>query len=119
MFGINTDERFQDILPGIKIKTLVHGDKTLMAKFLLGKGGVLPKHAHPFEQTGCLIQGKLNLTIGNISREIKAGDCWCIGPDVAHFAEALEDSIALEIFSPSRPDYLKYFCKEDGIPNPE
>ena len=34
------------------------------------------------------------------------GDSWCIGGDVEHGAEILEDSVAVEVFSPVREDYL-------------
>ena len=35
------------------------------------------------------------------------GDSWCIGSDVPHSARALEDSVAVEMFSPVREDYLR------------
>jgi len=32
---------------------------------------------------------------------------------VEHYAEVLEDSVAIEVFSPARQDYLQYFFKQD------
>jgi len=55
---------FKEVLPGIKLKTLVYGEKTLFAEFRMGAGAVLPKHAHIHEQTGYLTEGKIRLTIG-------------------------------------------------------
>jgi quercetin dioxygenase-like cupin family protein len=99
---------FHDILPGIGIRTLVHGEKSLMSKFLLKAGSELPIHGHPYEQAGYLIRGRLRLFIGGEVGEAGPGDSWCIASDVPHRAEVLEDSEALEIFSPAREDYLKY-----------
>jgi quercetin dioxygenase-like cupin family protein len=108
MFGIHSDEGYVEILDGIFIKTLVTGEETLMTEFKLSKGSILPGHSHPYEQTGYLISGKLILHIGENKYEMKKGDSWCIPKNTIHKAEILEDSIALEIFSPVREDYKKY-----------
>lgn len=115
MFGKFTEERFNNILPGINIKTLVHGEKTLMTKFVMERGSSLPKHSHPYEQTGYLIQGKIKLFIGEKSYDVNPGDSWCIESGVEHSAQVLEKSAALEIFAPPRADYIKHFSIEDII----
>jgi len=115
MRGSNSGKGFKDIFPGIEIKTLVHGEKTLMTKYRLRIGSELPSHSHPFEQIGYLIQGRLRLTIGDDTREAAGGDSWCIAPGVTHGAKVLEDSVAIEIFSPLREEYVKYENPEDII----
>jgi quercetin dioxygenase-like cupin family protein len=67
---------------------------------------LLPKHAHPNEQTGYLVKGRIKLTIGNDTLDLKPGDSWCILCNVMHCAEIIEDSLAIEVFSPVRMDYL-------------
>lgn len=106
MFEKRSERGFQPALPGIERKTLVHGHKTLMTEFRMAQGSVLPLHAHPHEQTGYLIKGRIVLSIGNETREAQAGDSWCVPGGVEHGAEILEDSIAIEVFSPLREDYL-------------
>jgi quercetin dioxygenase-like cupin family protein len=113
MHGKSTNERYTEILPAITIKTLVHGKSTIMTKFILSKGSALPKHQHPFEQTGYLLKGRIRLLIGGELHDVGENDSWCIEPGVEHSAEIIEDSIALEIFSPVRPDYLKYHSRLD------
>ena len=93
-------------LSGVRQKTLAYGDKTLMAEFLLDNGSHLPLHSHPHEQTGYLVKGKLNMTIGDESFLAEPGDGWCIPGNTVHGADALEDSVAVEIFSPVRSEYL-------------
>jgi quercetin dioxygenase-like cupin family protein len=108
MVGIHSDAAYMDILDGIKIKTLVHGERTLMAEFRLAAGSVLPSHAHPFEQTGYLVSGRLKLSIDGTTYLAGPGDSWCIPENGVHGATVMEDSVALEIFSPAREDYRKY-----------
>lgn len=115
MFGTFTGEGFNDILDGIRIKTLVHGEKTLMSKFIMKRGSVLPRHSHPYEQTGYLLKGSIILTIEEQSFEVKPGDSWCIKSGAEHSAEIIEDSEALEIFTPPRPDYIKHFSIDDTL----
>ena len=93
-------------LPGIERKTLVYGEKTLMTEFLLRKGSTLPQHAHPHEQTGYLVKGHLRLRIGAEEHDVQPGDSWSIPGDVEHGADILEDSVAIEVFSPVREDYI-------------
>jgi quercetin dioxygenase-like cupin family protein len=106
MFQHKSDEGFIPPLEGIERKTLVYGAKTLMTEFHLRKGAVLPRHSHPHEQTGYLVQGRIRLAIGAERYEAQAGDSWCIPGGIEHGADILEDSVAIEVFSPVRDDYL-------------
>jgi len=109
MFGIASESGYTEILPGIRIKTIVHGEAMLMSEFLLQEGAMIPSHDHPYEQTGYLVKGNMKLTIGEVSRTILPGDSWSIPPKVSHFAKIIEDSVAIEVFNPARKDYLKYY----------
>jgi quercetin dioxygenase-like cupin family protein len=86
--------------------SMVHGEKTLMARFKLDKGCAIPNHNHPHEQTGLLLSGRMLFTVDGIEYDVSPGDSWCIGSDVLHSARAVEDSVAVEMFSPVREDYL-------------
>ncbi len=52
MFEKHPTEGYPDPQPGIRQKTLVFGERTLMTEFLLATNRALPDHAHPYEQTG-------------------------------------------------------------------
>lgn len=106
MFQDRSLDGYSGPLPGIRQKTLVFGERTLMTEFLLEKGGTLPLHAHPYEQTGYLVSGRMLLKIGEVEYEAGPGDSWCIPADVTHGATVLEDTVAVEVFSPVREDYL-------------
>lgn len=91
--------------------TLVHGERTLMTEFRMPSGSGAPLHAHPYEQTGYLVSGRILLTVGDEVRELTAGSSWCVPADCSHGAEVLESAVAIEVFSPVREDYLPSICE--------
>ena len=106
MFEKYSKKGYRQVLAGIEQKTLTHGNKTLMVEFRLQKDASLPMHAHPHEQAGYLVKGRIRLTIGVDVHEVSEGDSWCIPGGMLHGAEIIEESVAVEVFSPVREDYL-------------
>jgi quercetin dioxygenase-like cupin family protein len=106
MFRKPEETGYSEVLEKIYRKTLVYGEKSLMTEFRLEKGAVLPAHSHPHEQTGYLVSGRLDLTIGTETHRVEPGGSWCIPGNVEHSAVARDDSVAIEVFSPLREDYL-------------
>lgn len=107
MFTKHDDTGYNEVLPDIRMKVLVHGADTMMTEFLLKKYSVLPEHNHFHEQTGYLVSGKMLLTIGEEAFEVNAGDSWNVASNVSHKAEILEDSVVIEVFHPVRDDFLE------------
>lgn len=106
MFTQHNEDGYKEVFPGIKMKTIVYGDSTLMTEFVMKKGSVLMKHDHMHEQTGYLVSGRIRLSIGGEIFEAVAGDSWNIPGNVPHSAEIQEDSVAIEVFSPRRDEYI-------------
>jgi quercetin dioxygenase-like cupin family protein len=106
MFEKQSEIGYMRAVEGIEQKTLVYGEKTLMVEFRLHKGAILPLHAHPHEQSGYLVSGRILLTMGAEVHEVAPGDSWCIAGGVQHAAEILEDAVAVEVFAPVRKEYL-------------
>lgn len=106
MITAASEDGYQIAADGIERRTLVHGDRTLMAHFRLAAGSRLPAHSHPHEQTGYLVSGRLSFTIGDDTTAVGPGDGWCVPGGVEHSVEVLEDSVAVEVFSPVREAYL-------------
>ena len=115
MFGIVSRNGYKEIIDGISIKTINFGENSLMVEFLLSKGASLPEHKHINEQTGYLVKGSIRLIIDGKSQALHVGDSWTILSNVNHKAEILEDSVAIEVFSPIREDYIQYENIEDII----
>ena len=106
MFTKKDSEGYRQLVEGVQMKTLVYGEKTLMSEFLISKGGEVPTHAHPHEQTGYMISGKLRFNVDGEIFDAEAGDSWNIAGEKPHSATALEDTVVVEVFTPVREDYL-------------
>lgn len=102
----NGSKEYRELLPGVKLQTLVHGEKTLMGRFEVAKDAKIPPHKHEHEQTGLLLSGKLLLTIDGEEHAVDTGDSWCIYGGSEHSVIALDDSVVVEVFSPVRKDYI-------------
>ncbi|MEZ4598465.1 MAG: cupin domain-containing protein [Syntrophotaleaceae bacterium] len=106
MFYKANEDEYKQVLPGIRLKTLVYGEKTLFSEFRMEANSLLPRHNHPHEQTGYLVEGRIRLRIGEQTFDVGPGDSWCIPGNMDHSAEIVEKSVAIEVFSPVREDYL-------------
>ena len=106
MFCKKDSKESRQLVEGVELTTLVHGDKTLMGQFKIARGAAIPAHSHPHEQTGFMVSGRLRFNVAGEITVAEPGDSWCISGKVEHSAEALEDSVVIEIFSPVREDYL-------------
>ena len=106
MFAKHSRDEYHTPMAGIHMKTICYGTRTLMTEFRLDAGNELPVHSHPHEQTGYLVRGHIVLVIDGHEYDATPGDSWCIAPHVEHGARFLENSVAIEVFSPVREDYL-------------
>jgi quercetin dioxygenase-like cupin family protein len=94
-----------EMLPGVVRRTLTEGERTMLIEVTLAQGAVVPSHTHPHEQIGYLASGRLLFEIGDERRELSAGDSWLVPSNVPHQVTALEESVAIDIFSPPREEY--------------
>ena len=106
MFVERADEGYREMAPGVHLRVLAYGASTLMGEFRLSAGYVLPAHTHPHEQTGYLVRGHIRLRIGVEARDMRPGDSWSVPGGVEHSADLIEDSVAVEVWSPIREDLL-------------
>lgn len=106
MYTKKDDTGYKTPLEGVHFKTLVHGKNTSMHEFHLDKGAQIPLHKHPHEQTGYLVSGKMNFTIGDETFLAEAGTSWNIAGDIEHSVDVIDDCVVIEVFSPVREDYL-------------
>jgi quercetin dioxygenase-like cupin family protein len=106
MFSKATVDGYRTVAPGVELRVRCHGAATMLTEFRLAAGHELPTHSHPHEQTGYLVRGRIRLRIGPQDYEATPGDSWCVAGGTEHGATILEDSIAVEVFSPVREDFL-------------
>jgi len=88
-------------------RRMIHGRNITVARISLRKGAVVPTHSHPNEQISMLEHGEVRFVLSGEERILRAGDVLVIPPDAPHMVEALEDSLAVDLFSPPREDWIR------------
>ena len=105
MFICTSNLRKREIAHGMNI-TVAWGERLMMSFVELAPHTVIPRHSHPHEQMGMVLEGEFELSIGDESRLVQEGDVYLVPSGVEHSARVLEcQSRALDIFSPPREDY--------------
>jgi quercetin dioxygenase-like cupin family protein len=87
-------------------RQLIVGDQVMLARVLLKKGCIVPLHSHVNEQLSYIIEGALKFFIDGKEIVVRAGEVLTIPPNMPHKAEALEDTVDLDIFNPPRADWI-------------
>jgi unsaturated pyranuronate lyase len=87
-------------------RKLVVGQDIMLARILLKKGCVVPLHSHHNEQVSYMLEGALKFWIDGKELVVRAGEVLAIPPHMPHKAEALADSVSLDVFSPPRADWI-------------
>ena len=94
------------LFPGVDLR-VVAGTGLMLSVVEFAPGAEVPEHAHPHEQMGLLVSGRLEFTVGGHTRILHPGDLWRIPGGVPHRAVALDGpAVALDAFHPIREDYL-------------
>ena len=98
-------------VPGCRMRT-PYGENLMLSYLEMDEGAVVPLHDHPHEQGGILIQGQVELTIGDETRICEAGSLFIIPPNTPHKAVAVNGpAVVLDVFSPVREDYAELYNK--------
>ena len=84
----------------------VVGQDVMLARVLLKKGCVVPEHSHPNEQITFIMAGALKFWIDGRELVVGPGETLTIPPNMPHKAEALEDTVDFDVFSPPRADWM-------------
>jgi quercetin dioxygenase-like cupin family protein len=95
-------------------RRMINAGKITVAQLAMKKGALVPRHAHPNEQTSCVTAGRLQFWLGpnaELGEEspatvVAAGEVLAIPANMPHRVRAMEDSVAMDIFTPPREDWL-------------
>ncbi len=88
-------------------RQVVHGVNITMARLVMNKGAVVPLHHHVNEQITTLLEGSLLFVLDGTEQVLNAGESLVIPPDLPHRVEALTDAVAIDVFAPTRADWLR------------
>lgn len=88
-------------------RQFVAGDRSMLARIILRKGSIVPMHSHDNEQITYVLEGALKFVIEGKELIVRSGDILVIPSNLPHSAEALEDTVDLDIFCPPREDWIR------------
>lgn len=95
----------EDLNPLLQ-RQFVFGQEIMLARVLLKKGCIVPLHSHHNEQLTYIVEGALKFYIDGKEIVVHAGEVLCIPSHMPHKAEALEDTVDLDVFTPPRADWI-------------
>src|SRR5271167_334986 len=95
----------EDLNPLLR-RHFVVGQNVMLARVLLKKGCIVPEHSHHNEQITYILEGALKFWIDGREIVVHAGEVLTIPPNMPHKAEAVEDTVDLDIFNPPRADWI-------------
>jgi quercetin dioxygenase-like cupin family protein len=92
------------LLPGIT-GYYAHGENMTFGLVELKAGSSVPLHHHIHEQTTYIVEGQLDMMIGDEACSLTAGMYHVIPSGLPHSAIAKTDCQVIDVFSPVREDY--------------
>ena len=106
IFLHDRDVPWTDLGGGVKRKILTWDETLMLVRVAFEKGGVGALHSHPHIQSTMVLSGSFEMTIGDRTTIIKAGDCYIVPTGVVHGVVCLEAGELLDAFTPMRADFV-------------
>ncbi len=106
IFSRRTEGDWTDLGGGNRRRVLLHTDELMMVEFAFEKGGIGALHSHPHVQASYVAEGSFEVTVGNLTEVISAGDSFIAPSNVVHGVKALEAGRLVDSFTPHRADFL-------------
>jgi quercetin dioxygenase-like cupin family protein len=91
---------------GVQRQILGHDPHLMMVCVKFNKGSIGPVHKHPHRQVTYVAGGSFEVRIGSEKTVLKSGDCFFVPPNVDHGVVALEAGTLIDVFTPTREDFL-------------
>ncbi len=95
----------EDLNPLLQ-RQFVVGRDIMVARVLMKKGCIVPLHSHHNEQFTYILEGALKFWVDGKEIVVNAGEVLTIPPHMPHKAEALVDTVDLDVFNPPRADWI-------------
>src|SRR3984893_3686321 len=95
----------EDLNPLLQ-RQMVVGQEIMLARVLMKKGCIIPRHSHHNEQITYILEGALKFWVDGKEIVVNAGEVLTIPPHMPHKAEAMVDTVDLDVFNPPRADWL-------------
>lgn len=107
MAHLNWERIEAEQLNPLLARKVIHGSQLTVARIILTRSAVVPEHSHANEQISMVESGRLRFVVDGKESVLGPGDVLRLAPNVPHMVEALEDSVAVDVFSPPREDWIR------------
>ncbi|HAS41659.1 MAG TPA: cupin domain-containing protein [Microscillaceae bacterium] len=97
---------WETIDPKLKRQVLGYDDKIMLVKVAFEEGGVGQMHEHHHSQVTYVESGEFEMTIGDQTHLIKAGDSYYVPPHALHGCVCKKAGVLIDVFSPLREDFI-------------
>lgn len=87
-------------------RNMVSGNDGTVARVVIKRGGIVPRHSHRSEQYTMILSGALKFVFDDGETVVRPGEVLVIPAHVPHAAEALEDTVDIDFFAPRREDWV-------------
>jgi len=84
-----------------------HNPKLLVVQNRLDKDWIGKTHSHPHDQAVYVVSGHLRVTCAGQIVDLKTDDSFVVAGGIDHQVTALEESVAIDLFTPCRDEFLK------------
>ncbi|MEO9005046.1 MAG: cupin domain-containing protein [Ginsengibacter sp.] len=105
-FITSADLEFEATEEGVKRKILAYDDALMMVAVHFEKGAVGTIHSHMHRQISYVESGRFEVIIDGNKKILEKGDSFLVGPELLHGVVALENGVLIDVFTPSRKDFL-------------
>ena len=103
---VKKEDALKKVFQGVSLDSLALGEKSQVTKMNYVVGNFASPHQHPHEQSGYVISGRYELTVGDEKYDLKAGDSYAIPGNQMHSFKVIEAGEVVDVFTPPREDYL-------------
>jgi len=104
----HSDSKPVEMLPGLIRRVLIDSGAMMTCEFTFDANVRIPDHAHPHEQVGYVVSGRIAMTVAGETFELGPGDSYGAPSNVRHSAFTLEPTVVVDTFSPPREDYREH-----------
>jgi quercetin dioxygenase-like cupin family protein len=107
MTPVSWNDITEEQLNPLARRKVLHTQGMTIARLWLARGGTVPRHHHINEQVTTMESGRLRFFFDDDNALVlSAGESLVIPPNVPHGVEALDDCVAVDLFTPRREDWI-------------
>lgn len=105
-FVFSKDSPRESVGEGLTRQLLGYGEAIMAARVTFEEGAVGDIHAHPHSQVSYVESGEFDVYIDGVRQRLGPGDSFYVQPNLDHGAVCRKAGVLVDVFSPSREDFL-------------